>query len=549
MKRTKFFAAFLTLALIASLGFGSCSNDDDNSNTEASEAEQELEATAFSVLRSLTDLAKYDPEAVKEDEDDEYIGVETLPSNWKSMTFACDQGTALSSDSTVRLIAANGIDDAKEFFASMIGEEFTSDTYAWNYAGLGSLTFTAVSGNDDLFATIDVAIDVLPDVKELRFLSENAYDDATAELNAENSFSGIPYYSAGDIIQRTSDGTYWICVRPAGGPLRKDKSYWICLNPLNTSGKNTLVKTTTENVSYTATYTYKAADGEYKKAIEKKSEKWTFAKNLMSLKTAKAAHHTFNLIANPWTWANKSNQKGEELYKSLCDARFDLRNLMNYKNLAVRNGGDEIMDDDEENGQVLAEEEADYDSYIPNGSFCFAYGSVTKDSKRITSGSRKNAGTKYIQPFLFCTSKMESEQAAYYCISEQIFTMDEFGDSYSATNSFDGDFVSAQDTLSWQEGPYNIENFLHTVYADGVLGFSNESAAYNKKDSLYAYHIFFSPELCIKDNKGKTAAERPVGSAYKDIYRSGMPDWWWASLETSVRHVDGVAVNWNKENE
>lgn len=533
MKRTKFFAGAVALIFAMSLGFVSCSDSDDGGSNVM--ADENLETVAYNVLRSLCVL------------DGDSDGIEELPANWQSADYEIDEGYILDEKNpTVRYVPAYSSDDAYELFADIVGEYEQSESCAWYYEGIGKITLKVTSDETDgAFAVMDFDVELLPNLSQLRFVPAEVIEAS----EAENSFSGIPYYSAGDIIQRTSDDTYWICVRPAGGPLRKDKSYWICLNPLNTSGKNTLVKTTTENVSYTATYTYKAADGSYKNAIEKKSEKWTFAKNLMSLKTAKAAHHTFNLIANPWTWANKSNQKGEELYKSLCNAKFDLRNLMNYKNLAARNGGDEIMDDDEENGQALAEEEADYDSYIPNGSFCFAYGSVTKDSKRITSGSRKNAGTKYIQPFLFCTSKMESEQAAYYCISEQIFTMDEFGDSYSATNSFDGDFVSAQDTLSWQEGPYNIENFLHTVYADGVLGFSNESAAYNKKDSLYAYHIFFSPELCIKDNKGKTAAERPVGIAYKDIYRSGMPEWWWASLETSVRHVDGVAVNWNKENE
>ena len=526
MKRTKFFASAAALVFAMSLGLASCSNDDDDSNTEASEAEQELEASAFSVLRSLTDLAKYDPEAVKEDEDDEYIGVETLPSNWKSMTFACDQGTALSSDSTVRVIAANGSDDAKDFFASMIGEEFTSDTYSWNCAGLGSLTFTAVSGDDDLFATIDVSIDVLPDVKELRFLSEEAYEDATAELNAENSFSGTPYYSAGDVIQRTSDGTYWICVRPSGGPLRKDKSYWICLSPFDKSGKS-IIKTETKTQT-----TYWEEKGQ----TDAFTSKWTYAKNLMTLKTAKAAHHTFNAIVNPLAQelCNSKNELDDELiYDALVKNGFDLMNLHRSK---------------------PSSDEGEPDEYTKkNGNFTFAYGSPKKDNKRITSGSRENADVNYIQPFLNGMSTTVENGN----IREDLFTkwfVNHTTDAgratellpycLSVTDSCDDTFIfKAINNLSYaKKETYNCGEFLHKYTEGEELDFVNPEESWV---GMMGYHIIISPELCIKDNKGN--GKKP-SSAYKDVYTSGMVKWWWYSLNQTVRYVDTKQVEWNDEN-
>ena len=531
MKRTKFFAGAAALVFVMSLGLASCSNDsNDNSNTEASEEEQELEASAFSVLRSLTDLAKYDPEAVKEDEDDEYIGVETLPSNWKSMTFACDQGTALSSDSTVRVIAANGIDDAKDFFASMIGEEFTSDTYSWSYAGLGSLTFTAVSGDDDLFATIDVSIDVLPDVTQLRFLSEEAYEEATAELNAENSFSGVPYYSAGDVIQRTSDGTYWICVRPAGGPLYKDKSYWICLSPFDKSGKS-IIKTETKTQT-----TYWDDDGQVLDGGNKFTSKWTYAKNLMTLKTAKAAHHTFNAIVNPLAQelCKTENLLDEKLiYDSLSEKGFDLLNL--HRSYPC----------EEDEGKDAADEYTN-----KKGNFNFAYGSPKKDSKRVTSGKNKNADVNYVQPFIQALSTVIENGK----VKEEIctkWTQYDYGGGVvqlpflpSLTDTYDDNFlaIALDDVTGGKKETYDCTYFLHRYTEGEGMNFVDSDKTWHP---LLKQHVILSPELCIKDNKG--AGTKP-SSAYKDIYTSGMVNWWWDSLYRTVRYVDTKAVEWNDEN-
>ena len=92
---------------------------------------------------------------------------------------------------SVRSIAANGIDDAREFFSSMIGKDVTSDSYTWDCTRVGNLTFKAVKNDENLYATIDIDVGVLPDVTQLRFVPAEVIDAA----GAENSFSGKPYYS------------------------------------------------------------------------------------------------------------------------------------------------------------------------------------------------------------------------------------------------------------------------------------------------------------------------------------------------------------------
>lgn len=220
----------------------------------------------------------------------------------------------------------------------MIGENVEDDSYTWNCPGFGTLAYSEVSGDDDLYATVDVAIDVLPSVTKLNFVP---LEVITSE-NAENSFSGVPYYHAGDVIRRKSDETYWICVRPAGGPLRKDKSYWICFNPYDKKGKCLIT-------------------GETKKVtVNGQKATWKYAKNLMSLKTAEAASFTFLCIANPIT--NKIFNGCEQTNTNLKNIGFDLLQLSCGGRL--------------ESGVV------DVYTLENMGVFAFAYGKPKNDSKR-----------------------------------------------------------------------------------------------------------------------------------------------------------------------
>ena len=510
MKRTKFFASAAALVFAMSLGFLSCSNDDDNSNTEASEADIELENSAFTVLRSLTDLVQYDPNK-QTDEDGEVTGIETLPSNWKNLTFTCNQGGVLDdSNPTVRSVAVLDEEDAKDFFSDIIGEEMESESCSWSVAGIGSLLFQTVSGDDDIFAKIFVNIDVLPDVTEIDLVP---YDVITG-ANAENSYSGKAYYAAGDIIRNIKDNTLWMCVRPAGGPAKKDKSYWICLNP---AGKN-IIKSETKRVSVTNSETNK-----------KETQTWTYAKNLMSLKTAKAALFTLNCLANPTAYELFDNCKN--IYDELYERNVDLQKIS-----AAYIGG-EVLEKQISHAQ----------------SFAFAYGSPKNDSKR-----PKASEVKYVQPY--AVSGAAASKVEGYTLGLNIFTEFDpvfFHELISFTDSYDTGYANAQGTMAdIVDEPYNFENFLHTYSEETGVGLhfvKDEASVYLGGIVGLLYRAVISPELCLKDNKGTKDEAKKPSKSYADVFRScedqdyavgeaAIFDYWTA-VEKTKFYMNTVAVN------
>ena len=510
MKRAKFFAGAIALTLAMGLALASCSNDDDNS-TEVSEADIELGNSAFTVLRSLTDLVQYDPNK-QTDEDGVVTGIETLPSNWKNLTFTCNQGVVLDdSNSTVRSVAVLDEEDAKDFFSDIIGEEMESESCSWSVAGIGSLSFQTVSDDDDIFAKIFVNIAVLPDVTEIDLVP---YDVVTG-TNAENSYSGKAYYAAGDIIRNIKDNTLWMCVRPAGGPAKKDKSYWMCLNP---AGKN-IIKSETKRVSVTNSETGK-----------KETQTWTYAKNLMSLKTAKAAMFTLNCLANPNTYELFDNCKN--IYDALYERNVDLQKI-----------SAAYID-----GALLQEQ------MKGSTAFAFAYGSPKNDSKRPNASE-----VKYVQPYALSGATISKD--AGYTLLLSIRTEYEPGfypRLISFTDAYDIGYANSADTVrddDLVDDPYNFENFLHTYSEETDVGLhfvKDENSVWLGIDGL-TYRAVVSPELCLKDNKGNKDEAKKPSKSYEDVFRScedqdyafgevAVFDYWDA-VEKTHFYVNKVEVN------
>ena len=523
MKRTKFFAAFLTLALIAGLGFGSCSNDDDEDSTktvntdttDTDNSTEALESTAFNLLRILC--------SIDSDEDD----MEELPENWESASYTIDEGAVIGEDeATVYSLPCYDADDALEYFSDLIGQPVSSDdltngTYKWTYSGLGSLTFTKDTTEDDsLFATITFDVPCLAGkITQLKFIDSETFASAASE----NSYKGKPYFGAGDIIKRkekNDEYTYWMCVRPAGGNLLKDKSYWVCLNP---EEKNIF----TEKQESVTLY---SADN------KKVSKKWKLAKNLMSLKTAKAACHTFASIANTddlWELDNANDDINTYLTNT---RKIDLKTLA-------------IMPDE----------------------FCFAYGSYTKDKKRTTSGKNQNAYTQYVQPFLI--GKLSKDDDGN--VKEEIATVRaDTKTMYSATDNYDMKYANqiGIGTIYGDDADFDYSKFFQRTTDDCEFETCALIRQGEKIVAIASYHyyritpygngdaaqgtdrhfIFFSPELCIKDNKGTASeAKNPLGSKYEVVYRAAdnCTNWnWWDSLATTNRYVDGKLTDFTKEN-
>ena len=86
----------------------------------------------------------------------------------------------------------------------------------WTYPGIGALSYEK-RNEADCYAVIHVDIRQIPTLKQINLvpsevLGDNAADEA--------------YYSFGDVIYDTRDGSYWVCGRPASPKFGKDKSWW-----------------------------------------------------------------------------------------------------------------------------------------------------------------------------------------------------------------------------------------------------------------------------------------------------------------------------------
>lgn len=567
MKKTKKIFETLSVFLMSAalFSFAACDNGsnatsgEDTEDTGTSTFESADDA-AYSVLRELADLTEFDENKAVDEETGEVSGIEILPSDWNARKFKCDQGFELDDENPkVRYIAANGLDDAVEFFSSMIGEVLSSDSigdsYSWSYPDFGSLVFKPVKGDVDLFATIDIQIAVL-DVTQIKFVS-STYIQTHAP---ENSYSGIPYYFAGDIVRRKKDGTLWMCVRPAGGPLKKDKSYWICLDPFKDGTEKTIFEEKKESV----TVYYGNADDD-PSTWEKKKKEWIYAKNLMSLKVAKAAYHTFAYINTVDSCDTKY------FMGTSCNIDIDGLNRNSYS----------------ENGPVKTGDKAgDYST----GGFIFAYGKPVTDSTRKAStkanpNTGKSSDTNLVQPIL--TGEFKEENGKYiedirlhYGPSQVVAELAQKNKIplLSVTDPYDetfekfhlgwvpsyGDLMDITyyltkdketmvkfDETKWV---YDYKNFLHT-YENNKLQYVYPTKTYALWQPINSrYHVIFSPELVINDNAGKGENIKKPNSGFEDVYtqyrwasQEKMFDYW-ESLNETTRKIDDKEVSWEKEN-
>ena len=314
-------------------------------------------------------------------------------------------------------------------------------------------------------------------MKKLKFYSAEGISSSVGK-NAINP----TYYNAGDIVTRDSDGTTWICVKPAGGPSNEKNSYWMCLSPFATTGKNAgncIIKEDKKKVWLS-----------YSSLVQKN---WVYAKNLMSLDTAKAAYHTFNALVS----GNGSN--ASSVYSEIKAKGYDIAELSNEKE-----------------------------------NFCFAYGSPKNDKARISRGNYKiiNSQTNYVQPFFIgsvgSTDSVETT-ARNYSTTGNADTMLAVTDAYDINylNSFytNYEFYILKVSTDENDG-YTYLDYIHHFDA-GRLSFKGELTwMKNKKssESSYPYHVIYSPELTIKDS-GKAV------SGYTDVYHSGDNSFdYWGSL-------------------
>ena len=141
---------------------------------------------------------------------------------------------------------------------------------------------------------------------------------------------------------------------------------------------------------------------------------------------------------------------------------------------------------------------------------------------------------------------------------EELFTKikdQTFSAVYSVTDDFDPTYMEKQKFSDYDYShmaalTYDFNDYLHTG-KDG-LGFTNYDKGWQMSTTEESImHVIFSPELKLKDNKGKTTRVKPVSdSTYKDVFVAGdnkLFDYWDSLANQTVREVDGVKVDWKKE--
>ncbi len=220
MKKNFYFLLMATLVCGLSLSVTSCKDDDkDNGQSEEEQDQQAMEAqdlanARFAVIDQLAD-------------------VDTIEANFLAQTFEPSIGGPDGDDESVRIVNTNSMEAAAERFANLINatdvdENTTSRT--WSDPEMGTMTYTKGDGTT-AWATVDVNIKQIPHLTKIIFREPSQGDD-----NA--GFKGRAYYRFGDVVAlqvKGVDGSkfwqYWVCVRPAFGPEKKEDSHWVTLRP------------------------------------------------------------------------------------------------------------------------------------------------------------------------------------------------------------------------------------------------------------------------------------------------------------------------------
>ena len=303
------------------------------------------------------------------------------------------------------------------------------------------------------------------------------------------------YYHAGDIIKRNSDGTPWLCVRPAGGPDNEKNSYWICLSPFDQNG-NCIIPESTEQY-----------DG----------KTFKYAQNLMSQKTAQAACHTFCRLSDSRMIQQKKYSNAELVNARIKAAGYNLMNL-----------------------------NSDYGSDNCNkgyASYNFAFGSPATD--QIVNTKRKYK----IQPFLGMgvEEDLSESLATYNMVLQEGEGI--VGSLMSLTDGYEADYMADFILGDIWPDSYDFHNFLHKyVQGQGLNFIHNDVGPGYKIGAAWlpnpAKYIIVSPEIMLEDNDG---VNRPASaSQFADVFVSnrdlnGKYFDYWSSLGDIELNIDKAA--------
>ena len=632
MKKTKLKKAIFSLfAASLMLSAISCSNGDDSQNNGSSKPSgvpdtnnniaTDKADVAFVILSNLCDLHKYSPENEQVTDEDGNIvgGTETLPDGWESMQFEPDFG-GFKLDENAQTVWSVGFADDKltrdeaysraaDWFFELIGEmpDTNNETYPEQYKFTSDVYNATLelkkSSEENLYATIDVSIPQLKKVTQIRCVPRSVIDSAIPD----NGSTTLGYFGAGSVITDTRKGITWMCVRPAGGPDKKDKSHWISLSSEDIYG-DPVLKYETKKVD--AVYNLIVGLDDQDKIVSKDDVEWIYATNCMSFKTAKAAYHTFSLLAMGYGYSDgkwkisyagvkpKKDDQGNEYYPEFdgqakdptYKLKFDGIEEWGNRYTTLKGKGIDIM-----SLNALAERkeitQTDnnfvgiqdwYEKFYTK--FLFAYGAPKANKLRKTTNTVGNqlACVSYIQPmFIGITEKGSSKleqviatglrvpNISYTNLRNQLIP-------YSVTDTFDEKAIfflyNIGDTMdtgwgqklsiynSEKEVPWNPDKWVYdfknyaTKYSANAsqnkLYFKNYDKSYAKWNGYSAANrnnVIFAKELDLNEKNGKNPLEKDKSYIVVHRFPAKSTNGWWNTLNQVQREVDGKFVKWADE--
>ena len=212
--KTRLFNWLLMAALVCGLSatVTSCKDDDDDDGKKSPEQVAEEQSKANDDANTFWSVAG------------KLINPSDFTVDYKDKQFEPNIGYADEGNALVRIVATNDLATAVRRFNDLTGANINENTttYTWTHEAVGTLTWTRGDSRD--YGIIDV------DIKQIPKLQKIVYRDGD-QMGTNRSFKGRAYYRFGDVVQK--DGHYWVCVRPAFGPEKKQDSHWVCVDQLD----------------------------------------------------------------------------------------------------------------------------------------------------------------------------------------------------------------------------------------------------------------------------------------------------------------------------
>ena len=235
-----------------------------------------------------------------------FAGLDELPDNWESTTFAPTEGVVVDEAKPgVRYVIVENQAEADQYFLNITPDETREETangYQLVVNGFGSLSYQRTA-TATCYGVVKCGLMQMPTLQEIRLVPES-------EVPTNAKYDGNPYYGFGSLVREKGTQRLYICVRPSGGPNRKEYAYFVSFDPK-------AISTVTKKMNL-----YEIDEkGKKTKTLATTAGNWTFAKNLVEKRIAIAAAVAMRHLAinweerpeegtNPWveiSWAYKDN--------------------------------------------------------------------------------------------------------------------------------------------------------------------------------------------------------------------------------------------------